>query len=161
MDSIHDIDFNDLQHRGIKAIIADLDNTLVAANEPHATPEVVTLFDRLQSKGFRVIIVSNNRETRVSKFAEPLQLPYIYAARKPFNAAFRKALNRLEAAAEQTVVIGDQLFTDVLGGNWLGAYTILVVPISKREGFWTKVNRLLEKCVFFWLKRRGLKRWEE
>lgn len=159
--SIYEIDYNDLQHRGIKAIITDLDNTLVESDEPDATPELISWLDQLQSMGFRVIIVSNNKETRVSKFANPLNVPYIHAAKKPFHTPFRKALKRLEAAPEQTVVIGDQLFTDVLGGNMVGLYTILVVPVSKHEGFWTKLNRSFEKMVFYWMDTRGIKRWEE
>lgn len=159
--SIYDIDYHQLQHRGIKAIIVDLDNTLVEADREDATPELIEWLDRLQSLGFRVIIVSNNNETRVSRFANPLNVPYIHAARKPFHRPFHKALKRLEVTAEQTVVIGDQLFTDVLGGNLVGLYTILVVPISEREGFWTKVNRMLERFAFRWMDARGIKRREE
>lgn len=159
--SIYEIDYNSLQHRGIKAIITDLDNTLVESNEADATPELVGWLDRLQAMGFRVIIVSNNNKTRVSKFADPLQVPYIHAAKKPFKTPFHKALKQLEVAPEETVVIGDQLLTDVLGGNKAGLYTILVVPVSKSEGFWTKVNRAFEKMVFYWMDTRGIQRWEE
>lgn len=159
--TIYEIDFKALQHQGIKAIITDLDNTLVASDRPNATPELVNWLETLQSMGFRVIIVSNNRETRVSKFARPLNVPYIPTAKKPFNTPFRKALNRLEVTPDQTVVIGDQLFTDVLGGNLAGLYTILVVPVSQTEGLGTKLNRVFEKFVFHWMKTRGMKRWEE
>lgn len=159
--SIYDIDYTGLQQHGIKAIITDLDNTLVESDRLDATPELVSWLERLQSMGFRVIIVSNNNEIRVSKFAEPLQVPYIHAAKKPFYTPFRKALNRLGVAPEETVVIGDQLLTDVLGGNKAGLYTILVVPVSKKEGFWTKVNRAFEKMVFHWMDTRGIQRWEE
>lgn len=159
--SIYEINYNDLQHRGVKAIITDLDNTLVESDRADATPDLINWLGRLQSMGFRVIIVSNNNKTRVSKFAHPLNIPYIHAAKKPFNTPFHKALNRLEATADQTVVIGDQLFTDVLGGNLSGLYTILVVPVARQEGFWTKVNRTFEKMVFRWMDTRGIKRWEE
>lgn len=161
MKSIYELDYSDLQHRGIKAIITDLDNTLVEADRADATPDLINWLRRLQSMGFRVMIVSNNRETRVSKFARPLNIPYIHAAKKPFNTPFRKALDRLEVKPEQTVVLGDQLFTDVLGGNLVGLYTILVVPVAKQEGLGTKVNRLFEKIVFRWMDIRGIKRWEE
>ena len=159
--SIYDIDYKALKQRGVKAIITDLDNTLVESDRADATPELVNWLNRLQAMGFQVIIVSNNNETRVSKFAHPLNIPYIHAARKPFQTPFRKALYRLNATAEQTVVIGDQLFTDVLGGNRLGLFTILVVPVVEREGFWTKINRAFEKIVFRWMDTRGIKRWEE
>lgn len=159
--SIYDIDCVSLQHRGIKSIITDLDNTLVEADRPDATPELVEWLDRLQAMGFRVIIVSNNKKTRVSKFARPLKIPYIYDAKKPFHTPFRRALEHLETLPEQTAVIGDQLFTDVLGGNRVGLYTILVTPVSKREGVFSKVNRCMEKGAFYWMKKQGIKRWED
>ena len=90
-----------------------------------------------------------------------LQVPYIHAAKKPFYSSFQKALHHLEATPEETVIVGDQLLTDVLGGNKAGLYTILVVPISEREGFWKRVNRTFEKLVFVWMDLRGIKRWEE
>ncbi|WP_054949122.1 YqeG family HAD IIIA-type phosphatase [Numidum massiliense] len=158
---VYNIDYNDLQRRGIKAIITDLDNTLVEADRLDATPELVRWLAEIRARGFRVMIVSNNRETRVSRFAEPLRIPYIHAAKKPFNTSFRKALQRMETTSKETAVIGDQLFTDVLGGNRLGLYTILVTPISKREGLGTKINRCLEKLVYAWMKKRGIERWEE
>lgn len=81
--SIYAIDLNDLQRRGIKAIIADLDNTLVEATRPKATPELISWLDRLQKMGFKVMIVSNNNRTRVSRFAIPLQVPYIHRPKSP------------------------------------------------------------------------------
>lgn len=155
--SIYEIDFIHLQHEGIKGVIVDLDNTLVAATRPDATPELVSWLDQLRGMGFRVMIVSNNNETRVSQFAIPLRVPYIHRANKPLGRSFRKAMNVLETRPEETVMVGDQLFTDVLGGNRIGLQTVLVVPVSRSEGFFTKCNRLLEKIVFYWMKRR---KWE-
>lgn len=159
--SVYDIDFNELQHRGFKAIILDLDNTLIETDKMDVTPELMHWLKQLESMGFRVMIVSNNTKTRVATFANMLQVPYIHAAKKPFYSSFQKALHHLEATPEETVIVGDQLLTDVLGGNKAGLYTILVVPISEREGFWTKVNRTFEKLVFVWMDLRGIKRWEE
>ncbi|PTX64806.1 hypothetical protein C8P63_10122 [Melghirimyces profundicolus] len=159
--SVYEIDFNALQRRGVKAAIVDLDNTLVESNRPEATPELIRWLDRLQGMGFKVMIVSNNNRTRVSRFATPLRVPYIHRARKPLSAAFKKAMRRLEVGPGETVMVGDQLFTDVLGGNALGLHTILVVPVSEAEGFFTKLNRLLERVVFRWMKQRGLLGWEE
>lgn len=159
--SIYEIDLNALQRRGVKAALVDLDNTLVEATRPEATPELVSWLDQLRGMGFKVIIVSNNNLTRVSRFATPLRVPYIHQAKKPLSAAFRRALNRLEVDVTETVMIGDQLLTDVLGGNRLGLYTILVVPVSRAEGVFTKLNRILERLVFWWMKQRGLSGWEE
>jgi HAD superfamily phosphatase (TIGR01668 family) len=94
------------------------------------------------------------------KFASPLHIPYIHAARKPAAKAFRKALGLLGLAAEHTVVIGDQMLTDVLGGNRMGLYTILVTPISPGdEGMMTRVNRRIERFALVRLRKKGL--WYE
>ena len=154
--SVYDIDFKRLQRRGIKAAIFDLDNTLVEMSCPDATPRLVNWLNQLQKMGFRVMIVSNNSRTRVSRFALPLGVPYIHRAMKPLSKAFIEAMRRMESRPEETAVIGDQLFTDVLGGNRLGLYTILVAPISHVEGFWTKINRRMERLAFNFLRKRGL-----
>ncbi|SDW99365.1 hypothetical protein SAMN05444487_108143 [Marininema mesophilum] len=159
--SVYEIDFNELQRRGVKGAIVDLDNTLVESTRPDATPKLVSWLDQLQGLGFKVMIVSNNKRTRVSKFAQPLRVPYIHRAKKPLSPAFKRAMRKMEIQPEQTVVIGDQLFTDVLGGNTLGLHTILVVPVSQSEGTFTKVNRLAERVVFRWMKQKGLLGWEE
>jgi HAD superfamily phosphatase (TIGR01668 family) len=160
--SIYEIDVQTLWMSGVRGIITDLDNTLVGAKHPQATPELLDWLRRLQEIGFQVVIVSNNNRLRVSTFSEPLSIPYIFRAKKPGNAAFRRALQIMSLAPNQTVVIGDQMLTDVLGGNRLGLYTILVRPIELRdEGFFTKVNRRIEKVALSWMKRKGLMEWED
>jgi len=160
VNAVYDIALDELQARGMKGIITDLDNTLVGARDPIATPELVAWLDRVREFGFKVVIVSNNNETRVSAFAEPIGIPFIHAARKPASRAFRRALEVLELPPEHTVVIGDQLLTDVLGGRSMGLFTILVNAIAPHdEGRMTKFNRRLEKVVRASLRRRGL--WDE
>jgi HAD superfamily phosphatase (TIGR01668 family) len=155
VNTIYDIDLNDLWAKGVRGIITDLDNTLVGAKAPLATPELIEWLKVVGQIGFQVVIVSNNNKLRVSKFAEPLLLPFIYRAKKPTSAAFHKALGMMKLLPSQTVVIGDQMMTDVLGGNRMGLFTILVLPIAKGdEGFFTKVvNRSLEKVATSWMKR--------
>ncbi|ASS66098.1 MULTISPECIES: YqeG family HAD IIIA-type phosphatase [Paenibacillus] len=158
--SIYEIDLDLLKEKGVRGIITDLDNTLVGARIALATPELIAWLDRVRELGFQVVVVSNNHETRVSRFAEPLAIPFIHAARKPSTQAFRKALAVLGLEAEQTVVVGDQMMTDVLGGKRMGLYTILVAPISPAdEGFGTRINRLLERIALSRLRRKGL--WQE
>lgn len=159
--SIYAIDFQKLREQGIKSLIIDLDNTLVEATRPDATPRLIKWLDEVRKNGFQVIIVSNNNKTRVSKFATPLQVPFIHAARKPMSHAFKRALQVLGTKREETVVIGDQLLTDVFGGNRLGLHTILVVPISDIEGFFTRLNRQIERALFYWMKKKGYLSWEE
>lgn len=161
VESIYEIDYSALQRSGIKTIIVDLDNTLVESNRADATPELISWLDQLRGMGFKVMIVSNNTQNRVSRFATPLRVPWIHSARKPLTAAFKQAMKRMETSPQETVMVGDQLFTDILGGNRLGLHTILVAPVSGVEGVFTKVNRLLERIVFRWMKHRGLLGWEE
>lgn len=159
--SIYEIDVRALWDTGVRGIITDLDNTLVGAKHPQATPELLVWLKTLNQIGFQVVIVSNNNRLRVSRFSDPLSIPYIFRARKPGNTAFRKAMEIMSLAPEQTVVIGDQMLTDVFGGNRLGLYTILVTPIELRdEGFFTKVNRRIEKVALTWMKRNGFMEWE-
>lgn len=157
MNTVYDIDLNALWEQGYRGIITDLDNTLVGAKAPLATPELIDWLKVVGQIGFQVVIVSNNDRGRVSRFAEPLSLPFIYRAKKPAAAAFRKALGMMKLKPEQTVVIGDQMMTDVLGGNRAGLHTILVLPIAREdEGIFTKaVNRKLEKAALSLLRRQG------
>jgi hypothetical protein len=155
--TIYDIDLEKLRAEGVTGIICDLDNTLVGARVPSATPELVAWLERVRSMGFRVVVVSNNRRARVSRFAEPHGIPYIYNARKPIRASFRKALALLGVEAGQAVVIGDQLLTDVLGARRTGLRVILVRPIAPaEESVFTRVNRLIERAALRRLTRRGL-----
>lgn len=158
--SVYEINLDELAARGVRGIITDLDNTLVGAKEPFATPELVAWLDKVRDAGFGVVIVSNNNKTRVGNFAAPLDIPFLHAARKPRLAAFRKALAMLGLEAGQTVMIGDQMMTDVLGGNRMGLFTILVAPISPAdEGIMTLVNRRMERFALARLRKRGL--WYE
>lgn len=160
VNTVYEINLDELHARGVRGIITDLDNTLVGAKEALATPELVQWLDYVRSRGFQVVIVSNNNRTRVGKFAMPLNIPYIHAARKPAGKPFRKALSVLRLAAEHTVVIGDQMLTDVLGGNRMGLYTILVAPIAPSdEGIMTRVNRRIEQFALTRLRKKGL--WYE
>ncbi|MEK4028734.1 MULTISPECIES: YqeG family HAD IIIA-type phosphatase [Bacillaceae] len=150
-----------LKSKGMKAIITDLDNTLVAWDRPDATPELLNWFDEMKKAGIKVLIVSNNNQKRVSAFSQPIEIPYIFEARKPMGKAFRRAVKILGVKKEETVVIGDQLLTDIFGGNRNGFYTILVVPVAQTDGFWTKFNRRIERRIMNAFKRKGLIQWEE
>ncbi|MFC5651802.1 YqeG family HAD IIIA-type phosphatase [Paenibacillus solisilvae] len=160
VNTIYNIDLHTLKQQGVRGIITDLDNTLVGAREALATPELVKWLDDVRDLGFKVVIVSNNNQTRVSKFAEPLNIPFVHAARKPANRAFHKALGLLNLPAEQTAVIGDQMMTDVLGGRRMGLFTILVSPIAPSdEGVMTRFNRMIERVALSRLRKKGL--WPE
>ncbi|QTH46200.1 YqeG family HAD IIIA-type phosphatase [Cohnella sp. LGH] len=155
--AVYDIDLHELHAQGIRGIITDLDNTLVSAKTPLATPQLIGWLDLVKERGFKVVILSNNNDSRVGKFAAPLGIPYIPAARKPAGAAFRRALQLMGLPADQAVVIGDQMLTDVLGGRRAGLHTILVSPIAiAEEGWATRINRRIEKIALARLRKKGL-----
>jgi uncharacterized protein len=150
-----------LKKQGIKAIITDLDNTLVEWDRAQATPKLIKWFKLMQDNGILVTVVSNNNEDRVKSFAEPLNIPFIFQARKPMSRAFKRAIKEMGVKKEEAVVVGDQLLTDVLGGNRGGFYTILVVPVAQTDGFITKFNRKVERRIMNFFKRKGMIQWEE
>ncbi|MFO7171619.1 MAG: YqeG family HAD IIIA-type phosphatase [Bacillota bacterium] len=153
--SIHSIDVKALRARGIRAVMVDLDNTLVAWRYPRPTPAVLEWFDRLRAEGIKVCIVSNGGSRRVEAFARQAGVPFIGSARKPRSRGFRRALALLGTRPSETAVVGDQLFTDILGGNLLGLYTILVAPVSRREFIGTRLVRVVERLVLGYMRRRG------
>ncbi|WP_342601381.1 YqeG family HAD IIIA-type phosphatase [Psychrobacillus sp. FSL H8-0483] len=150
-----------LKEKGVTAIITDLDNTLVEWDRPDATPKLIEWFVGMKAAGIQVTIVSNNNELRVKSFADPLGIPFIFKARKPLGKAFLQALNTMSVKREEVVVIGDQLLTDVFGGNRQKLHTILVIPVAKSDGFVTKFNRMVERRIFSYLEKKGQVTWEE
>jgi HAD superfamily phosphatase (TIGR01668 family) len=159
--SIFEITPESLKEKGVKGIITDLDNTLVEWDRATPTPKLIEWFEELKRNGIRVTIVSNNNEERVKSFSEPLGIPFIHQARKPMGRAFRKALAQMKLKKEETVVIGDQLLTDVFGGNLSGLHTILVVPVAKTDGFFTRFNRQIERVLLNWFRKKGMIQWED
>ncbi len=159
--NIFEITPESLKRKNIKGIITDLDNTLVEWDRPSATPELMQWFEEIKKHGILVTIVSNNNENRVKFFADPLGIPYIYQARKPMGRAFIRALREMDLKKEETVVIGDQLLTDVLGGNRSGFHTILVVPVAQTDGFFTRINRTVERRILNWFRKKGQLNWED
>lgn len=148
---IFTIDLKLLEGEGIKGFICDIDNTIVPWSEERILQEVIEWFAEVQRKGFKVCLVSNGIDDRVNFFSRRLSLPAVGQAVKPAKRAFKLAKAKLDLRTHEIAVIGDQIFTDILGGNRMGFMTILVDPLSKKEFFTTKIMRLLEKLVF---KRR-------
>ncbi|MFY0757488.1 MULTISPECIES: YqeG family HAD IIIA-type phosphatase [Bacillaceae] len=159
--NIFEISPTALKERGVKGIITDLDNTLVEWDRPSATPKLIEWFKDVKDHGIAVTIVSNNVEKRVKSFSDPLNIPFIYKARKPMGKAFRRAVKNMNLEKKDVVVIGDQLLTDVLGGNRNGFHTILVVPVASTDGLVTRFNRKIERRILAALKRKGLIQWED
>ncbi len=150
-----------LRKKGIKGIITDLDNTLVAWDVKDATPEVIQWFEQMKEQDIKVTIISNNKQERVKLFSEPLETPFVFSARKPLSQAFKSAAKEMKLNKEEIVVIGDQLLTDVLGGNFAGFHTILVVPIVRTDGKITRINRKIERRILSYMNKKGKISWEE
>ncbi|MDO8886745.1 YqeG family HAD IIIA-type phosphatase [Candidatus Oleimmundimicrobium sp.] len=146
-ESIFNIDFKWLQKRNIKGLLIDLDNTIVPRKEREVSKNLIEWFSELSKKGFKVCIISNNWKARTGKIGKSLGVPVVARAVKPRRKAFERGMKILKTNREQTAVIGDQIFTDVFGGNRMNLLTILVVPLSKSDLFYTKILRKLERLI--------------
>lgn len=154
VDSLLDIPLDRLKTQDIAAFILDLDNTITEWNSNELRIEVEEWFRRIKAEGFKACILSNNGEQRIRIVAERLGIPFIHRAAKPRRGSFRRAVEVLGVGPERTAVVGDQIFTDILGGNRTGLFTILVKPLARREFIGTKFNRTLELFVLRLLFRR-------
>lgn len=148
--SVQEIDPEALRARGIRALLLDLDNTLVMWRSCDLRAEVSAWVERARGAGLRLCIVSNSSSARrVEPVAQQLGIPYTARAAKPSRRAFRRAAALLGVEPSQAAVVGDQLFTDVLGGNRAGMLTVLVNPINRnREFISTRIMRLVERLVW-------------
>jgi HAD superfamily phosphatase (TIGR01668 family) len=150
--STYVINFEKLYENGYRGLIFDIDNTLV----PHGAPadaRAEDLFQRLKSIGFQCCLISNNKEPRVKKFNENIQVDYVYDAHKPSTKNYKKAMEIMGTNKDNTVFIGDQLFTDVWGAKRTGIANILVKPIHPKEEIQIVIKRRIEKIVLFFYKR--------
>lgn len=154
VDSIYHIDLAALKSTGFKAIIADLDNTLVPWRANEINEELLAWIDKVRQADLKIAIVSNNTSSRVEKLSSLLGVIALSKAVKPRRGAFRSIAAQFNVSPKEVAVVGDQLFTDVLGGNRTGMYTILVTPMSKHEFIGTKVMRLLEKIFLHRIKKQ-------
>ncbi len=146
--SVYKINLDRLIDKGIKGILFDIDNTLVPYNIEQPPIEVINFLNKVQKKGLKVILISNNTEDRIVKFNEQLQLFAIHKAKKPRRINIQKAVNIMELRTEEVAIVGDQVFTDVFGGNLTQIYTILVKPISDVHDEWiTKIKRGAERKI--------------
>lgn len=156
LDSTYVIDFDKLYEEGYRGIIFDIDNTLV----PHGAPadeRAKKLFAHLKELGYHCMLLSNNKEPRVKMFNDAVNVSYIYKAGKPATKNYLKAMEELETTTENTLFVGDQIFTDVYGANRAGIRTILVKPIHPKEEIQIVLKRYLEKIVLHFYKRKRKK----
>lgn len=155
--STYEIDFESLYEKGYRGIIFDIDNTLVPHGEP-ADDRAEALFDRLKSVGFDCCLLSNNQYERVSSFNKNIRVHFIENAHKPSTKNYRKAMDLMGTSLDNTVFIGDQLFTDVYGAKRTGMHNILVKPIHPKEEIQIVLKRKLEKIVLYFYEKEQRKR---
>lgn len=151
--SAYTIDYEGLWQKGFRGILFDIDNTLVPHGAP-ATPEAEALFQRLHRMGFGTCLISNNHLPRVEPFARAVDSAWICDAHKPSVRGYQEAMEQLGTSREDTLFVGDQLFTDVYGANRAGLYTILVSPIHPKEEIQIVLKRKLERLVLYFYRRR-------
>lgn len=149
---IWDITPHFMDSRGLRGLLLDLDNTLIPYGSYEERAEVSAWARELQAQGYRLHLLSNATRERGRIWAERLGLPGGGMSGKPFQKGYRAALVSLNLSAAQVGMVGDQLFTDVLGGNLAGMFTILVEPIADNALPHTRFTRRLERRV---LKRYG------
>lgn len=145
--SIYTIDYDKLLNRGIKYLLFDLDNTIVPVTLRKPNKKIKELFEDLKEKGFTLIIFSNSNKKRIKPFKDDLEVDCCARAKKPFKKKFLKVINEFRISVDEIAIIGDQILTDVLGGNKVGITTILVNPVSTYDPFFTRINRRLENRI--------------
>jgi len=154
--SVDCIDVDDLASRGVRCVLVDRDNTLVPRDTKVAPPEVLEWLQQLREVGISVCMVSNNFHTKaVEKSARDLGCAVVHHAMKPAPVAVRKALHKMGVPADRAVLVGDQLFTDIMAGNLAGVKTILVKPQSMVDLWYTQLFRKVERVFLRGVRFEG------
>ena len=142
-----DVSHEELEAEGIRGLIVDLDNTLLGFRETELAREHLDWVARAHDRGFRIVMLSNNFSERVRTIAAQLNVPCIPNALKPLPFGFLRAVRSLRLRRREIAVVGDQLFTDVLGGRLCGLYTILTEPIETKDFAITRMFRFFERLM--------------
>lgn len=151
-EKISDISNEFLKQNQIKALILDVDNTLIDFDK-NISEDTIKWCNKMKEEGIICCILSNsNKKEKVEMVANKLQLPYFYFATKPLKRGFKKAINKIQEQNktiknENIATVGDQIFTDIIGANRLGLYPILLKPIAEKDIFVTKIKRPIENYV--------------
>jgi len=147
LDSVTDITADILKENNIKGLILDIDNTLVPNHVTEADETLLEWIEKMKYAGIKISIVSNASKKRVHTFNNKLNLYAVHRAFKPSVRAFNKASRLMGLDNKNVAVVGDQIFTDIVGGNSAGMFTILVKPIDKREEWFVRLKRKFEKRI--------------
>ncbi|MBQ7989760.1 MAG: YqeG family HAD IIIA-type phosphatase [Oscillospiraceae bacterium] len=134
-----------LEEMGVRAVILDIDNTCTTHDNPVPLDGLFEWLDSMRDAGIKMMIVSNNHPPRVQPFAELLSLDFVSDGAKPLPKGYREAIRKMGVRKDETVTIGDQLFTDILGAKLFGIKSILVIPIEPEKTLFFKIKRALER----------------
>lgn len=134
-----------LQGIGVQALLLDVDNTLTTHGNPVPDAAVLEWLDLMKQCGVPLMLLSNNTQGRVKPFAERLGLDFESSAAKPLGRGFKRCCQRLGRTQNQVAIVGDQIFTDILGANLNGLKSILVEPIAVETGVLFFIKRVLER----------------
>lgn len=154
--NIYTINYDKLKNFGIKCLLFDLDNTCVPYVDRRPTKKLKSLFNKLQDEGFKVIIFSNSPKERLEPFKKELNVDCCAKAGKPRKGKFLKVLRTYNYDLSEMAIIGDQLMTDIYGGNKFGITTILVNPMSDIDMPFTKIHRYMEKKQINKMTKAGI-----
>lgn len=159
-DKKEDIPFALYYEKGYRGVMFDIDNTLV----PHDCPiddTTKAFINQLKEIGFSICLISNNDEERVKLFAEPLEVDYIYKAWKPARKGYEDGMKKIGTTVDNTLFVGDQIYTDIWGANNANIYSILLDPIDPKEEIQIILKRIPEKFVKWRYRRmKGLNKEE-
>lgn len=145
--NVQSVNISRLLYEGLEGVAIDVDNTLIDYNQT-LSDEVKNWVEKIKKSGLKVCILSNsNNKNKVKKVADTLGLEYVMVAKKPFKSGFKKACNLLKLDPVFVAVIGDQLFTDVIGANRMGMFSVYVEPINKKEHWYTRWKRPIEAFI--------------
>lgn len=149
VDGLNDITIELLQNLKVKALFLDVDDTLAIHGSQTPLDGSIEWVKLLSSYGIKLVIISNNFNRRVSPFAAKFGIPYMSFAKKPLPSAYKKAKNNLDIklTSSECAIVGDQIFTDILGANLCGMKSILVDPVSDRKTITSKIKRKLESNI--------------
>lgn len=144
---VTDITAEDLKKAGVKLVLLDADNTISLHGSQEPFEGVVQWIENVRKNKIELIIISNNSEERIKPFANKLNLPFVSKSKKPLPNGFKKACKMFNLTPKDCAVIGDQVFTDVLGGRIFGAKVFLTEPLGPETDFFIKMKRKIEKYI--------------
>ena len=157
MNTVYELTPEWLLSRGVKALICDLDDTLAPYFDTTPTEKLAEWVETMRSAGIKLCILTNGKRYRVLPFCEKLGIECVPMAAKPLPFGYLRALRRLGVKRRETVAVGDQIFTDIVGGNCAGIHTVLVEPIAYKTSKMEKKKRRYEKQFRRVLKTRKQK----